>query len=135
MISDFNDGYPPKFIDPLDAPSLDFDWDSAFRNLDEVTDAEAGETPPAEVLAALLRFLLASAQGERVNPRNLGLFLIAIGWVLSPANFEGSPSAAVLAERCGVSPSTFAVYTGEASRVLNWRNRAQRHAWNYKKAV
>lgn len=135
MISDFNDGYPPKFVDPLDGPSFDFDWDSVFRDVDRMSDSETGERHPAEVLAALLTLLLARAQGDKVNPKAVGLRLLAIGWVLNPANFPGSPSLIELAARCGVSPAALAQHTGEASRVLNWRNRAQRHAWNYKKAV
>ena len=135
MISDFDEGYPPKFVDPLADSFANFDLDAVCRSVDPLTGADDGDSRSAEVVAALLRFLLTGAQGDTINPKAVGLRLLAIGWVLNPANFPGSPSLTELAARCGVSPAALAQHTGEASRVLNWRNRAQRHAWNYKKAV
>ncbi len=134
MVSDFNDGYPPKFVDPLVSSSTDFDWDAISRDLDEMTAAGTDEYRPAEVVAALLRLLLAEAQGDRINLTAVALRLLAMGLVLNPANYPGSPSGAALAARCGVSPSALAKYTAEASRILNWRNRSQRHAWNFGKS-
>jgi hypothetical protein len=57
--------------------------------------------------------------------------LIALAWVLSPGYFEGSPSIRKLARRCGIRIAALANYTGYYSRLLRWRNRGQRHAWNW----
>lgn len=134
MISEFNDGYPPKFVDPLADSVANFDWDAVSRDLDAMATDGANDYPPAEVVAAVFRLLLAGAQGDRINPKAIGLRLLAFGLVLNAANYPGSPSGAVLAARCGVSPAALAKYTAEASRIFNWRSRAQRHAWNYGKS-
>ncbi len=135
MNSGLNDGYPPRFIDPWVSSSTDFDWDAVCRDLDAMTPAGTDEYLPAEVAAALFRLLLAGAQGDRINPKAIGLRLLAFGLVLNAANYPGSPSGAVLAARCGVSAAALAKYTAEASRIFNWRSRAQRHAGNFGKSM
>jgi hypothetical protein len=45
--------------------------------------------------------------------------------------FTNYTSLRELARRCGVQHSTLAKHTGHYSRYLGWRNRGQRHAWNW----
>jgi hypothetical protein len=85
----------------------------------------------AEVVTRLLQLLIPYRTG-RIQPVSVGLNLIALAWVLHPAYFGGSPSLRDLARRCGVQPSTLATHTGHYSRFLGWRNRGQRHAWNWR---
>ena len=131
MTSNINDGYPTKFVDPLSDSFANFDFEAVYQALDPATGAEGDNSRAAEVVAAVLGLLLAGTHGDRINPKAVGLRLIGIAWVLNPASFPGVPSLTSLAARCGVSPAALAKHTAEASRLLNWRNRAQRHAWNF----
>ena len=84
----------------------------------------------AEVITRLIQLLIPYRHG-RIQPGSVGLNIIALAWVLNPAYFDGSPSLRELARRCGIQPSTLARHTGHYSRFIGWRNRGQRHAWNW----
>jgi hypothetical protein len=75
--------------------------------------------------------MLLPPSDRRIQPQSLGMRLIALAWVLNPAYFDGSPSVRKLARRCGVRIAALANHTGYYSRLLGWRNRGQRHAWNW----
>jgi hypothetical protein len=116
--------------DPLDAQNQDFEWEALYRQVSD--DATSGENDPrlAQTVVRILQFLLPSSN-RRLQPESLGLRLIALAWVLSPAYFEGTPSIRKLAKRCGIRIAALANYTGYYSRLLKWRNRGQKHAWNW----
>ena len=119
--------------DPMDAPDQDFDWEQLYERLNE--DASSGKNDPrlSETVVRLLQMLLPSLSPlpRRIQLESLGMRLIALAWVLNPGYFEGSPSIRKIARRCGVRFAALANYTGYYSRLLGWRNRGQRHAWNW----
>lgn len=117
--------------DPLDARDQDFDWQGLYRQLSEDALDEHNDKRTSEAVVRLLALLLPRLSGRRIQPESIGLRLIALAWVLSPAYFDGSPSVARLAKRCGVRAAALANFTGYYSRLLRWRNRGQRHAWNW----
>jgi hypothetical protein len=129
MKSDFDEGFLSESRDPLDAPHQNFDWELLYERLDE----GKVEGPARDQLIARLVQLVISNDSERLIPKKIGLRIIALAWVLNPAYFPGSPSLRQLAKRCGVTAPTLARLTGEFSRMTGLRNRAQRHAWNWKK--
>jgi AraC-like DNA-binding protein len=133
MISDFHEAVQPDAIDPVDGTFADFDWTDLWQRLGEEETDTATDHEIADALMRMLRLLLEGCGGELINPRTAGLRLIAIAWTLNPGLFTGGPSLRTLARRCNVSPAALARLTGEASRSLRWRNRAQRHAGNWRK--
>ena len=126
----FDETYVAEGLDPLDGVLQDFDWDELYRRLAE--DVSNGEVDKnlAEVITRLIQLLIPYRQG-RIHPVSIGLNIIALAWVLNPGYFDGSPSLRELAQRCGVQHSTLAKHTGHYSRFIGWRNRGQRHAWNW----
>ncbi|MCL4181031.1 MAG: hypothetical protein KJ072_25210 [Verrucomicrobia bacterium] len=126
----FDDNWRSDKLDPVDAPDQDFDWQALYQRVNE--DAASGENDPrlSQVVLGILQLLLPPSN-RRLQPESLGLRLIALAWVLSPAYFEGTPSIRRLAKRCGIRIAALANYTGYYSRLLGWRNRGQRHAWNW----
>lgn len=133
MISDFNESLQPDAIDRVDGTFADFDWESLAKALGEPIDEPTGNHELSDAIRRMLHFQLAGCDGETINPHAAGLRLIAIVWTLNPGMFTGSPSLRTLARRCNVSPAALARLTGEVSRSLSWRNRAQRHAGNWRK--
>ena len=117
--------------DPLDARDQGFDWQGLYRQLSEDAQDEHNDKRTSEAVVRFLALLLPPLSGRRIQPESIGLRLIALAWVLSPAYFDGSPSIARLAKRCGVRTAALANFTGYYSRLLRWRNRGQRHAWNW----
>ena len=103
------------------------------RALDRIDgDVESGEIEKqlAEAITRILQILI-PLRAKYLPPIEVGLNVIALAWVLNPAYFEGSPSLRKLARRCGVTPAALARHTAYYSRLIGWRNRAQRHAWNF----
>ena len=126
---DFEEGFLSDNRDPMDAPSQDFDWEQLYAMLgEEVTH----DQQPTELVTRLVQ-LIVPPTSHHVSIRAIGLRAIALAWILNPGHFPGNPSLRELAKRCGVNPPTIARLTGELSRLTGWRNRAQRHAWNWKK--
>jgi len=127
---EFDEDFMADNRDPLDAPDQGFDWQALYQRLNE--DASSGDNDQrlSQTVIRLLQMLL-PLSSRRIQPESLGLRLIALAWVLSPAYFEGNPSIRRLARRCGVRIAALANYTGYYSRLLRWRNRGQRHAWNW----
>ncbi|HNQ90544.1 MAG TPA: hypothetical protein PKM73_18170 [Verrucomicrobiota bacterium] len=130
MKEEFDEKFMAENRDPLDAPDQGFDWQLLYQRLNE--DATSGENDQrmSQTVIRLLQMLLPMSS-RRIQPESLGLRLIALAWVLSPGYFEGNPSVRRLARRCGVRIAALANYTGYYSRLLRWRNRGQRHAWNW----
>lgn len=118
---------------PLDMTGTDFDWETLYRRLDREIRDPQNDPRLAEVTARLLRLLLPGGC-PRLRLDRIGLRVIAMAWVLSPAYFPGSPSLRQLAARCGVSRSKLALLTSEVSRIIGWRNRAQKRAWNWRRS-
>lgn len=131
MKGNFHEGLQSAKRDPMDASAPSFDWEQLYERLSE--DACDGENDKrlAEAVTRLLQMLLPLAE-RQIRPEVIGLRLIALAWVLNPAYFAGAPSLRQLARRCGVKPSALARYTGQSSRFIRWRNRGQRHAWNWR---
>lgn len=119
-------------LDSLDGVPNDSEWNEVFERLDSGDGIDAANEEQTETIARLMRLLLADAQAGRINPKTVGLRVLALAWVLNPAHYPDAPSLRRLAERCGVSPALLAFYTGEVSRLTGIRNRAQRHAGNWK---
>ena len=129
MKYDFDDGFMSGDRDPMDAPDQDFDLEQLYQALGEESTSN---TERSEVVTRLLQLLI-PADSKKLRPKAIGLRIIALAWVLNPALFADSPSARTLARRCGVNAPALARHTGEISRKTGLRNRAQRHAWNWKK--
>jgi hypothetical protein len=132
MKPDFNEAYLADNLDPVDGKSVDFDWTALAAALGEMPAGSDDDADRAELVRRLLIVILGDSSQARLHPQAIGLRLIAMVWLLDPANFEGSPSVTELAKRCGVSPAALAQYTGRASRFIGWRNRGQQHASNWK---
>ena len=132
MKPDFNEAHLADDLDPVDGKFVDFDWTALSAALGEETVGSDHDADRAELIRRLLIAILGDSSQARIHPHAIGLRLIAMVWLLDPANFEGSPSLTELAKRCGVSPAALALYTGRASRFIEWRNRAQQHAANWK---
>lgn len=132
MSSPFDEAFDADNQDPIDSPSSDFAWDEVFERLDSGDGLDAANEEQTETIGRLMRILLADAQAGRINPKTVGLRVLALAWVLNPSHYPDAPSLRKLAERCGVSPAALAFYTGEVSRKTGIRNRAQRHAANWK---
>ena len=132
MKEEFYEDLQSERRDPVDAPFQDFDWDKICDRIDG--DVESGEMEKqlAEAITRILQILI-PIRVKYLPPIEVGLNVIALAWVLNPAYFEGSPSLRKLAKRCGVNPGTLARHTAYYSRLIGWRNRAQRHAWNWSK--
>lgn len=131
MRPDFNEIYTDPDIDPLDAVLHDLPLAEAWERLGNGEGLADGGPDQSETITRLMHLLLADAQGRGINPKTVGLRLIAIAWVLNPANYPESPSLRELARRCGVSAAALAHHSGEISRATGIRNRAQRHAANW----
>jgi hypothetical protein len=128
---DFHEDLQSDKRDPVDAQSQEFDWQRLYQRLSEDVASDQVERQLAETITRLLQTLIPLRQ-RYLPPIEIGLNVIALAWVLNPACFEGSPSLRQLARRCGVQPATLARHTGRYSRLIGWRNRAQRHAWNWR---
>ncbi len=134
MNQPFDETYRSAAQDPLNAPDQDFDWQGLYQRLNEDAANGANDHQLSQVVIHLLQMLL-PLSGRRIQPESLGMRLIALAWVLSPGYFEGTPSIRKLVRRCGVRFAALANYTGYYSRLLQWRNRGQSHAWNWRKTV
>ena len=134
MSQGFDESRKSRKRDPVDAPDeeYEFDWDQVEKALDAATFAAGSDEALSEFVTRLLQLLVPRGD-RRIFPRSLGMRLLALAWVLNPGYFEGNPSIAELARRANVSHARLADYTGHYSRRLRWRNRAQRHAWNWLK--
>lgn len=115
----------------LAVAGTDFDWEELYRRLDEDVRSPVNDRRLLETVARLLQMLVPGVC-HKFNPAQVGLRVVALAWVLSPDYFPGRPSLRELARRCGVPNSTLATLTGEISRVLGWRSRAQKRAWNWR---
>ena len=134
MKEPFDEARLAKSRDPLDAPDQGFDWDALYKRLGEdLRDGKVDERLE-DLLIRLLQLLVPEFR-NRIQPDSVGLRLIALAWVLNPGYFDGAPSLRELARRCGVSAVALARHTGRYSRLIRWRNRGQRHAWNWRKQV
>ena len=121
-----------KARDPVDAHDLDFDWDKLYQALDEEMPEGKADKLLEEFISRFLQLLVPAHRG-RLFPRSLGLRLLALAWVLNPGFFDDNPSLRRLAKRANVTAAKLSRHTGRFSRLLRWRNRAQRHSWNWVK--
>ena len=131
MRDDFDEGRLSDHRDPVDAQSQDFDWKRLYERLSEDAAEGNNERILAEAVTRLLQALIPLRE-KYLPPKTIGLNVIALAWVLNPAYFEGSPSLRQLARRCGVDAATLSRHTAQYSRLVRWRNRGQRHAWNWR---
>ncbi|MCL4181136.1 MAG: hypothetical protein KJ072_25750 [Verrucomicrobia bacterium] len=131
MKGDFHEGLQSAKRDPVDAQEQDFDWRKLYQQLSE--DAADGDQDKrlAETVTRLLQMLV-PLSNRRIRIESIGLNLVALAWVLNPGYFDGAPSLRQLAKRCGVEPAALARHTAHYSRLIRWRNRGQRHAWNWR---
>lgn len=130
MIQDFDETHIAETLDPLDSQSCDFDYEELYARLDADAQDEQNDPDLAGVVIRLLHMLL-PAPGQSLRPERVGLRVIALAWVLSPGYFDSSPPLVELAQQCDVSPTTLGELTGEFSRLIGWRNRAQQRGWNW----
>jgi hypothetical protein len=128
----FDDSRPCPSADPGVPETTEFAWDEVCRRLDGEPTGDASE----KALLAFCRLFhhLQPRRAGRLNRadvRTVGLRLIALIWVLNPANLPGSPTLAQLAHDCGVSRVWLCRLTAQMSRLARWRNRAQTRASNW----
>ena len=129
----FNPGSESSQCVPFAAKTTDFDWQQVYSHLDEeASETEIGKQT-IEGVVRLLKLLVATSR-TKIKPDHIGLRVIALAWLLNPGYFTGSPSLRQLARRCGVNHTKLAELTGHFSRVIGWRNRAQRRAWNWRRS-
>ncbi|MCP5525126.1 MAG: hypothetical protein H7A46_26680 [Verrucomicrobiales bacterium] len=121
-----NETLRPSHRDPLDVPFEDFDWQELYQRLGE--DARNGKIDPdlSDVVVRLLELFLRNRRARRVSLQQVGLRVVALAWVLSPAYFAGSPSLRELAQRCRIDSPSLALCTSRMSRLIRWQNGAQR---------
>ena len=134
MKEEFDEARMARRRDPVDAPDQDFDWDALYKRLGEDVNEGKVNKRMADIIIRLLQVLV-PVSTHRIQPGSVGLRLIALAWVINPAYFEGTPSIRELARRCGVNVVSLARHTGRYSRLIRWRNRGQKHAWNWRKRV
>ncbi len=130
----FHEAFISKKADPLHANTVDFPYDEVSRNLGEEPIDQSGELAAdcADLLAKGLAFVTNVPTNARSVVKTMGLRSAALCWVINPGMFPGTPSATQLAAYLGIkSPKSFLTLTGEASRALGIRNRAQKRAWNF----
>jgi hypothetical protein len=132
MLEPFDENRLPANLDPVDAPDQGFGWEELYERMREDTGAEGNDRDLAEVVRRLLGILVPH-RGGHIFAKSLGFRLIALAWVLDPGYFDGNPSLRELAQRAKITPAKLSRYTGHYSRLLRWRNRGQRHAWNWRK--
>jgi len=130
---DFDETHIAETLDPLDAQDSEFDWEALYTRLDD--DARnGGNDPDVSTIVTRLLQLLLPTPGQKLRPSRVGMRVIALAWVLSPAYFDRNPSLNQLARRCRVSAATLGELTGEFSRQIRWRNRAQQRGWNWQQS-
>lgn len=130
---EFHEDYISEKINPLYDSTIDFDMAEVERRLGEAGDNEPDYDELAKVVQRLLKWVTAVELGKPNAEATVGRRFLAMAWVTNPALFEGSPSAAKLAECLGIKrKADFWELTGEASRVLGITNRSQKHGWNRK---
>lgn len=134
MKEEFDESKLPDCRDPLATPAVDFDWTALYARLGEDVVEGKVDKRLTDIVVRLLQVLVPNST-HHIQPGAVGLRLIALAWVINPAYFEGSPSISELAQRCGVNTVTLARYTGRYSRLMRWRNRGQKHAWNWRKRL
>ena len=124
----------PFPCDPTAHGCTEFDYEEVFERL----DGQAGPEACPKALLALSRIIDALMPRRRAldvrDIRAAGLRVIALGWVLNPGRIVGSPSLTELARRCGVTKNHMTSLTAAMSRLADWRNRAQQHAWNWQES-
>lgn len=131
MKQEFHETWIAKHCDPVDAPDQDFAWQELIERLKEDAEGlEQSNKTLAETIRHLLEILV-PVRRKQIQTRSVGMRLLALAWVLDPSYFPGSPSLRELAQRSGVTPSKLARHAGRYSRLLHWRHRGQRHAWNW----
>jgi hypothetical protein len=127
-----NDGSDADDLVPAEAGTTDFNWQQVYRRLNEHSGQTEIDKQSIEAVVRLLK-LLVSTSKPRIKPDRVGLRVIALAWLLNPGYFADSPSLRQLARRCGVNHTKLAALTGHFSRLIGWRNRAQRRAWNWRR--
>lgn len=132
-----NDWLDDQQPEPLDGAYHDFDWNALSEWLDEnIEEAKRNYDSLSYALAVVLRWLLGDHQsiirGRRFK-QVVAHRVVALAWILKPELFEDTPSLAVLAKRIKISKVNLSKHTARASRHFGIRNRAQRHAWNFKR--
>lgn len=132
MKPEFHEAWIAKHRDPIDAPDQDFAWQELIERLKEEAEGlEQTNKTLAETIRHLLEILV-PVRRKQIQTRSVGMRLLALAWVLDPSYFPGSPSLRELAQRSGVTPAKLARHAGRYSRLLHWRHRGQRHAWNWR---
>ena len=117
--------------DPAAHGVTEFDFDQVYRHLDGEGSPDASRKALEAFCLILEAMMPRRPQLDVRDLRAIGLRMIALAWVLSPANIPGSPSLAQLARRLRVHKNYLTSLTSEMSRLAQWRNRAQKHAWNW----
>ena len=133
MKPQFHEDYTNDQLDPLYESTVDFDLAEVERRLGESNDSEPDYDALAKAVHCLLKWVSAVEFGKPNAEAMIGRRFLALAWVTNPALFEGSPSAAKLAECLGIKrKADFWELTGEVSRLLGISNRNQKHGWNRK---
>lgn len=123
--------------DPLDAQPIGFDWKLLSSALGEnERDVERNFDDLRFGLRAILRWVLnrpaTTTKGGYL--KTVGMRIAALGWVLDPSLFNGTPSLRELAERIGCHPMALSRTTAKFSKGFGVSNRSQfSHAWRYRR--
>jgi len=131
MKPEFHEDFSSDKLDPLAKPMQeDFNWNELYERLGEPTDEPEIGNRHAEVVRALIDWLVGFDFRRPNAVAHAGLRLFALTWVTDPARFDGI-SGSELAETLGVArKADFWELTGEVSKKFGIVNRCQAHAWN-----
>ena len=120
--------------DPIEAESVDFDWQSLYDSLGEST-ADLNERDCAALAIALHEILKFVTNGELTGEdyeQGVARRMISLAWVVTPSLFADNPSLTKLAAALGMEAPEMSPYTTAVSKHFGIVNHAQAHGWNRK---
>lgn len=132
MKSDFHEDFQSERADPLDAQSMEFDFDALDVGIERADLSDSEHYRLGVAIRAVVEWLIGT---NRIKPRSdklIGRRAIALAWALNPALIEDSPSLSEIARRLKCNKVALSLHSADAHRKFGIRNRGQSHGWNFK---
>jgi hypothetical protein len=125
----FREAYISAKLDPLAQSHVDFPYEEVIRRLDKEPEPVNRRAELATELRRLIVWALGDAANRRgkVHLRGVARRTIALAWLMSPSNFELSPSLRDLAKRFDFSAAHLSQAAADCTRTFGIRNRGQCH--------